>query len=108
LRIGAEGRWNLPRGFSLFGRAAGSVLVGNVRVQQQEIDEIEGTILDFSDSYHQAIPVIETAAGVAWTHGMWQIAGGYELTNWFNLAEIDRASYDLLLDGFFVRLSVAY
>jgi hypothetical protein len=60
LRIGAEGRWNLPRGFSLFGRAAGSVLVGNVRVQQQEIDEIEGTILDFSDSYHQAIPVIET------------------------------------------------
>jgi hypothetical protein len=52
--------------------------------------------------------VTETAAGVAWTYGLWQIAGGYELTNWFNLAEIDRASYDLLLDGFLVRLSVAY
>ena len=82
--------------------------IRNVRVQPQEIDEIEETILDFSDSYHQAIPVIETAAGVAWSYGMWQFAAGYELTNWFNLAEIDRASYDLLLDGFFVRLGVAY
>jgi len=30
------------------------------------------------------------------------------MTTWFNLAEIDRASYDLILDGFFLRLAYAW
>jgi len=79
-----------------------------IHVQEQEVDDTEGLILDFADSYDQSIPEIETAAGVAWTHGIWQVAGGYEMSSWFNVAEVDRASYDLVLDGFFARLSVAH
>ncbi|MCL4204409.1 MAG: hypothetical protein KJ000_18140 [Pirellulaceae bacterium] len=107
IRIGAEGWWNLPRGFSLFGRAAGSVLAGRFKLAQQEIDDVEGTVVDFTGTIDQAVPVLETAAGAAWTYGNWQVAGGYELASWFNLAAGPDASHDLLLDGFFVRVSYA-
>ena len=52
--------------------------------------------------------IVDAAAGVAWTRGRWQIAGGYELATWFNVGEIDRASHDLLLDGFFLRTSFGW
>jgi len=29
------------------------------------------------------------------------------MTSWFNLAAIERASYDLILDGFFLRVAYA-
>ena len=67
----------------------------------------QGTILNFADESYQAVPVVDAAAGAAWTYGAWQVAGGYEMTTWFNLAEIERASYDLILDGFFLRLAYA-
>ena len=105
--MGAETQWNTRWGLGLFGRLAGSVLVGNFDVQQQEIDEVEGTILDFANEYYQAVPAIDAAAGAAWTCGAWHVAGGYEMTSWFNLAQIERASYDLILDGFFLRLAYA-
>lgn len=107
IRLGAETQWHTRWGLGLFGRLARSVLVGNFAVQQQEVDDVEGAILDFATEYYQAVPVIEAAAGAAWTWGAWQLAEGYEMTTWFNLAEIERASYDLIFDGFFLRLSYA-
>jgi len=107
IRLGAETQWDTRWGLGLFGRLAGSVLVGNFDVRQQEVDEIELTIMDFVGEYYQAVPAIDAAAGAAWTCGAWHVAGGYEMTSWFNLAAIERASYDLILDGFFLRVAYA-
>jgi hypothetical protein len=107
IRLGAQTQWTTRWGLGLFGRLAGSVLVGSFGVQQQEGDDENGTILNFTDEYYQAVPVVDAAAGAAWTHEAWQVAGGYEMTTWFNMAEIERASYDLVLDGFFLRLAYA-
>ncbi len=76
IRLGAETQWNTRWGLGLFGRLAGSVLVGNFDVQQQEIDEVEGTIMDFAGEHYQAVPAIDAAAGAAWTCGAWHVAGG--------------------------------
>ncbi len=108
IRVGAEGRWKSCAGLSLFARGAGSVLVGRFNTMQREVDQSEGTIINFSETYTQAVPVIEVAAGAAWQRGNWEIAGGYELATWFNMAEVGRTSYDLILDGFFARASYGY
>lgn len=106
IRVGTEGRWTTTRGLSLFAQGAGSVLVGRFDTLQQEIDQAQGTIINFSDTYTQAVPVLDVAAGVAWRKGPLEISGGYELNSWFNMAEVGRGSYDLILDGFFMRLAV--
>jgi hypothetical protein len=108
IRLGAETQWTTRWGLGLFGRLAGSVLVGNAAVQQREFDDAQGTILNFADEAYRAVPVIDAAAGASWTHGAWQVAGGYEMTTWFNLTEIERASQDLILDGFFLRLAYGW
>ncbi len=107
IRLGAETQWTTRGGLGLFGRLAGSVLLGDFDVRQRETDQVQGTILDFADTHTRAVPVIDATAGVSWTYHQWQLAGGYEMTTWFNMGEIERASYDLILDGFFVRLSYA-
>ena len=63
IRLGAQTQWTTRWGLGLFGRLAGSVLVGSFDVQQQEVDEVEGTILNFSDEYYQAVPGVEAAVG---------------------------------------------
>ena len=108
IRLGAETQWTTRSGLGLFGRLAGSVLLGDFDVRQREVDQVQGTILDFGDTHYRAVPVLDAAAGVSWTYHNWQLAGGYEMTTWFNMGEIERASYDLILDGFFLRLSYAY
>ena len=51
--------------------------------------------------------------GVSWSRSFDYANGigkGYNYAGitWFNLGEIERASYDLILDGFFLRLSYTY
>ena len=106
IRLGAEGHWTSGCGVRLFGRGAASVLVGDFHTRQVEMDEIEGAIIDFSEDYTQAVPVLEVALGAAWSRGPFEISGGYELSSWFNMAEVGRSSYDLVFDGFFVRLAI--
>ena len=56
------------------------------------------------------MPVLETAAGIAWASGNWEISGGYELAAWYNLGgqhEVfgsDTPNF-LMFDGFFVRMA---
>lgn len=105
LRAGMQGRWKWGRGFSLFAQGAGSVLVGEFKTRQYEEDTDTGVLINFQDSYSQAVPVLEAAAGLAWQRGPWEVSGGYELNSWFNMASLNRASYDMILDGFFLRAS---
>jgi hypothetical protein len=105
IRLGAEGQWTSGCGVRLFGRGAASVLVGDFHTRQLEMDEVEGAVIDFREDYKQAVPVLDVAVGAAWARGPFEISGGYELSSWFNMAEVGRSSYDLVFDGFFVRLA---
>jgi hypothetical protein len=105
VRVGAEGRWQCRYGFGIFARGAVSVLAGTFETVLQEVDEVDGVISDFANTSTRAVPVVEAAAGVGWKRGCWDVRVGYELNSWFNMAQVNRASYDLLLDGLFARVS---
>jgi hypothetical protein len=118
LRLGAESQWRWNANWSLFGSAAGSVLYGRFHTQMLETN-VGGadTIVDVRDDYRQAVPVLEAAVGVAWNRGPVQIRAGYEMANWFNLADrslfpddVHEGAYaplaeDVLLEGLFLRLA---
>ncbi len=116
VRLGAAGYWQLPRGFSLFARGAGTLSYGKFQMRLLETNLAGAdTIVDVTDEYQQAVPALEAAVGASWRDERFEFSGGYELTNWFNLADrtmfVDNVhegayspdSMDLLLDGFFVR-----
>jgi len=118
LRLGAESQWRWSANWALFGSAAGSILYGRFHTQLLETN-VSGadTIVDVRDDYRQAVPVLDAAVGVAWNRGPLQIRGGYEMANWFNLADrsmfpddVHEGAYtplaeDVLLEGFFLRLA---
>lgn len=104
IRMGVQANWISHSRLSLFGRLAGSVLVGDFTVYQHEHNSVYGTILDFPRTQTEAVPVLECAAGLAWRSGGFEVQGGYEMSTWFNMAEIDRSSHDLVFDGLFFRV----
>lgn len=120
IRAGGQLDWNVRGGFRLFGKAAISALAARVDASFSD-KEISGgsgahhNYVDVSESYYQTVPVIETALGMAYQRGPWEVAFGYEMASWGNVCErrdfvddvIDSKfscpSNDLILDGFFLR-----
>lgn len=121
LRLGAESQWRWNANWGLFGSAAGSVLYGRFHSHMRETN-VDGadTVVDVRDDYGQAVPVIEAAVGVAWNRGPVEIRGGYEIANWFNLADrsmfpdsVHEGAYapssgDVLLEGLFLRFAYVH
>ena len=119
LRGGSEARLDLPRGFSLFAGGTASVMAGFFETSLRDTDN-NGTLVvgDVRDSYTKGIVSIEAAAGVSWLAGPLELSGGYELAGWLSAVDASRfpdsfnESYyspvndDLLLDGFFARLTL--
>jgi hypothetical protein len=116
LRMGLSGNWELGRGFSLFGRGAGSVMYGKFSTQLTETNQAGAqTVVSVRDEYEQAVPVLEIAAGLSWRYRCMEVSAGYELVDWFNLGDrsafvdgTDEGLYspmssDLLLEGLFAR-----
>lgn len=106
VRFGAEIQWLAPNGVSVFARGAQSILVANFDTAQQESDTLHGVVVNVTESSTQVVPVTEVAAGIGWGHGPWEVSAGYEMSNWFNLAQANRSSQSLLLDGCFVRIGL--
>jgi hypothetical protein len=106
VRFGAELQWLAPDGVRVFARGAQSILVANFGTAQQESDTFHGVVVNLAGGSTQVVPVTEAAAGIGWCHGPWEVSGGYEMSNWFNLAQANRASQNLLLDGCFVRIAL--
>jgi hypothetical protein len=119
IRLGADGRWHFAHGWSVFGRAAGAVTYGQFHTQKLETNfSGADTIVNVVDNYDQAVPVLEAALGVSWRYRCLEIAAGYEIVSWFNLADrslfpdstheglYTPVSTDVLLDGFFFRTTL--
>ena len=121
LRMGVEGQWTLTESFRVFGRAAGTVVRGefNSRLLETNFDGAD-TVVDVTDEYSNTLTAIELATGLVWQRGPFDLAVGYELTEWSNLGErttfssathegaYDPNSVDVLLEGLFVRGTVMF
>jgi hypothetical protein len=120
LRMGAETHWWWNSSWGVFGNMSGSLLYGQFRTQLFESDcqpDCQDIIVQVYDRYGQAVPALDAAVGLAWNCGRFQVRGGYEMVNWFNFAdrsmfpdETHEGAYspqstDVLLDGFFLRLT---
>jgi hypothetical protein len=119
--FGSEFRWKLGWGFSLFGRASGGLIYGNVRASLIETNNGGATTYaDLSDRNRQMVPFAGVGLGVAWEYRGLTIRAGYEAVNWFSLIErpalIDSFSEgklvplqsDLSLDGFFLQMAFTF
>jgi hypothetical protein len=73
---------------------------------QQESDTFHGVVVNVKENSTQVVPVTEAAAGIGWCFGPWEVSAGYEMSNWFNLAQANRTSQNLLLDGCFFRMAL--
>ena len=106
LRLGAELEWRSPIGFRVFGRAAESILVADFQTAQHENDPFAGGItLNTSGSTTVVVPVIEASMGVSYARGPWELRAGYEMSDWFNMVQLNRPAQSLFLDGYFISFS---
>jgi hypothetical protein len=123
IRLGAELQWRTAWGFQVFGRGATSLLVADFTTGRQESNTLNGLIIDTSVKTTRVVPVLEAAAGIAWTWGPVEFSGGYEMSNWFNMVGVGDVSggigtlpvtaastavtqQSLFIDGWFARLMV--
>ncbi len=119
LRMGGEGHWRWANGFSIFGNLAGGLTYGRYKTHFLE-DNLDQNVLivDARDRFEQAVASMEARAGIAWAWNAVTLRAGYEMINWFNLAEraafvddVQEATYvplaqDVLLEGLFLQLTV--
>ncbi len=120
-RLGLGLDWQVGKGFSLFGSAAGSVLMGDFDMNIKQVDNGTTSIFSIDDSEdNRVVPVLEMRAGLEYAYqlenGMFVGAKvGYEWQNWFNMVvarrnvdDVDEQlmytdTTDVSLDGFFLE-----
>ncbi len=105
VRLGAEFQWRSSCGLRVFARGAESVLVADFQTRQHEVAPVAAVDIDVSNTTTTVIPVFEAAVGVAYARGPWEFRAGYEMSDWFNLVQVNRPAQDLLIDGYFLSLS---
>jgi len=109
IRVGAEIQWRAPCGLRVFGRGAESVLVADFQTRQEETaaaTAVNSAVnIDVSGTTTVVVPVFEAAVGVAYARGPWELRAGYEMSDWFNLVQVNRPVQSLYLDGYFISFS---
>jgi hypothetical protein len=105
VRLGAEIEWRSDCGIRVFGRGAESILVADFRTLQSEVAPSSAVNINVTGDTSAVVPVIEGAVGIAYDRGPWELSVGYEMSDWFNLVQVNRTAQSLLLDGCFFSLS---
>jgi hypothetical protein len=105
IRLGCEFQWRAPCGLRVFGRAAESVLVADFQTRQHEVDPADSIEINASGTTTVVVPVFEAAVGVALSQGPWEFRAGYEMSDWFNMVQVNRPAQSLFLDGYYLSLS---
>lgn len=123
LRLGGEGTWTLLKGLYLFGGAETSLMYGSHETSLRETDDINGVrdvLVNVSDQYQQAITSLSTTVGLGLNAKDYEFRIGYEFNVWYNLADrlvflddtheaiFSHSNHDIVLDGFFTRMSVKF
>jgi hypothetical protein len=120
-RVGAEGKWKGRWGLSLYARASGSLLSGDVRTRLTQTNNSGATTtVDVVDNFQKIIPVADMGMGVEWDYRNVQVRVGYEMTNWFDLIDspdftddvgaghAGRRTSDLSLEGLAVQVGMSF
>ena len=125
-RVGVDADWRMGKGFSLFGGLAGSLLIGEFSLSQQEYDYSVGATtptvrVDVENKErNRVVPVVEMRAGLGYAYQLENgmsigAKAGYEWQNWFNMVTATRYmddvdsqlmytdTTDIALDGFFLE-----
>ena len=103
--VGGEVDYEVVDGLSLFGRAAGSLLLGNSKAEAQEIFDVNSSRVSRENDAVTA-PVLELALGVKWDYDFnnstsMGLSAGYEIQQWYNVISSDiRFTNDTTLAGF--------
>ncbi len=118
LRAGGQINWRVGKGISVFGKAGAGIMVADSSNSFTLVSTAPGVAdAAFTDSPLEAAPTLEASIGGAWRHEGFELAIGYELTQWFNVSSmppnpgaivIDNPAEDLLVDGLFVRAGWNY
>jgi hypothetical protein len=88
-RVGLDASWLLGGGFSLFGRANGSLVGGDFHSTLLETNNAGATTLtNFSDHFFKVVPVAELTLGAGWQYHTLRLTAGYTFINWFGLVNV--------------------
>jgi hypothetical protein len=121
LLVGGEAQWTVTKLISVFGRARGGLLVGANDSRLRETNN-DGTVLDTDLTQHirQTVPLLEMALGASVHFRRFDLRGGYEIANWFQLmstpdiaddihkGKVYQRTSNLGLDGFFLQLGMSF
>jgi hypothetical protein len=121
VRAGAQVDWILLDRWSLYGRAAGSLLIGDYHDRQTEFNNNGATPLtNVDESFRKVTPVVEMGFGIAYQGESVRLSVGYEIADWFNLVDtpifvddVHQGKYlrnlsDLGVDGLAARMEFVY
>ncbi len=116
LRAGGQFNWRVRDNISVFGKAGAGIMVADASNSYSIVSTAGGVAsAAYTDSPIQAAPTLEASIGGAWRSDGFELAIGYELTQWFNVSAMPPAvaalpmttaingSEDLLVDGLFIR-----
>lgn len=116
VHMGGELHWHIWNGVSLFGRGAGSLLLGRyaVYVEERDVAGID-SVVDLNSSFNDVLFGLDAAVGLNLRGSWWEIRTGYELDAWFNMGTRDvfpddtheglyvPNANDILLEGLFLQ-----
>lgn len=118
---GAEMRWKIFRGFSLFGKAEGGLIYGRTTSTLLETNNAGATLYsDVNELFRPIVPVVGLAIGGSYQFRGITMSAGYQVVNWFGLIQrtslVDdfaegralQQSNDLSIDGFFFKMGFLF
>ena len=84
LTAGAQGNWDLFRGWGLFAGGQFSLLPGQFRTSRTETigPAVAGSV---TDSFATIVPIVELMVGLHYQGKHLSFSAGYEMTNWLNM-----------------------
>jgi hypothetical protein len=107
--FGGDMEYLLPflPGVSLFGRADGAVVVGQIQQRFSASTGVESATDTFRRS--ESVQILHLEAGLGYTPPRfpnWHVVAGYQFEHWWYLGQIDPSRLQLNLQGAFVRSEV--
>src|SRR5581483_222563 len=112
--IGTEINWQLGAGFSFFGDAATSLVIGQFLNTQKQY-QLGGTeVVYLSDDFHLVSPFLQLAAGLAWDYNFHRdkchfgLSLGFEAQQWWNQNQTEQFTDDVRPTYFRQRGDLAF
>jgi hypothetical protein len=90
-RLGLESTRYTRRGLYGYGKAHGSLLVGDFNAKFDQGESFDASVVDTGWEAGRMVPIIDLEFGVGYTtcNGYWRFSTGYMYSAWFNTVKTD-------------------